>query len=113
MPAGLDTEPLMRLIFVFFVAAAAATYSLAASADCTRPRAAVTIPEGRSATEQALLDAHQKLREFDRQVGEYQSCLAGETSQKSVGKDEAARQQLAEAQVAAHNAAADELSGLA
>ncbi|HKQ83043.1 MAG TPA: energy transducer TonB [Steroidobacteraceae bacterium] len=103
----------MRLIFGLLVAASAATYSLAASADCTRPRPAVTIPDGSSATEQGLLDAHQKLREFDRQVGAYQSCLAGEVSQKSVGKDEATRQQLAAAQAAAHNEAADELSALA
>ncbi|MET0658615.1 MAG: hypothetical protein ABW110_10730, partial [Steroidobacteraceae bacterium] len=103
----------MRLIFGLVVAASAVTYALDASADCTRPRPAVTIPDGNSATEQALLEAHQKLREFDRQVGAYQSCLAGETSQKSVGKDEAARRQLAEAQAAAHNEAADELSGLA
>lgn len=103
----------MRLTFALLCAASAVTYSVAAMADCTRPHPAIVIPDGSSATEPALLEAHRKLREFDRQVGEYQSCLAGEASQKSVGKDEAMRQQIAEAQVAAHNQAADELRGLA
>jgi TonB family protein len=103
----------MRSTLTLLLAAVAAVHACAAGAECARPRADFTIPDGNTATEQALTEAHQKLREFDRQVGEYQSCLAGEASQKSVGKDEATRRQIAEAHATAHNEAADELRSLA
>jgi TonB family protein len=85
----------------------------AASADCTRPRPTFAIPEGGSASEKDLAAANTALTEFGSKVRDYLYCLNGETSQKSVGKEQAAREELAKAYVAAYNDAANELKGLA
>jgi TonB family protein len=100
----------MRLTaFLGFTALLAAS----AHAECQRPVADVVIPEGATASEQALVAAAQKVRELDAKVAEYQSCLAGEASQKSVGKDETARQQILSEHAALHDAAVEELAMLA
>ena len=80
---------------------------------CTRPRPTFSIPEGGSASEQDLAAANTALTEFGTKVRDYLYCLNGETSQKSVGKEQAAREELAKAYVAAYNEAANELKGLA
>src|SRR5207342_2866518 len=46
-------------------------------------------------------------------VRDYLNCLNGETSQKTVGKEPAARDEIAKGFVAAYNEAANELKGLA
>jgi TonB family protein len=46
-------------------------------------------------------------------VRDYLYCLNGESSQKAVGKDQAAREELAKQTVAAHNEVANEFRGLA
>ena len=84
-----------------------------AFADCTRPRPAFSIPEGGSASEEDLAAANTALAEFGTKVRDYLYCLNGETSQKSVGKEQAAREELAKAYVATYNDAANELRGLA
>jgi TonB family protein len=84
-----------------------------AQAECTRPRPDFEIPQGATAAEKDLVAAQQKLVQFDGVVGEYLRCLRGEASQQSVGKDEATKKKIADAYVAAHDAAALELSGLA
>jgi TonB family protein len=83
-----------------------------ASADCTRPRPGFEIPEGSSATEQDLAETQKQLFAFAEQVREYVRCLNGETSQRQIGKDEAARSQIAQAHLAKHQEAANELNGL-
>jgi TonB family protein len=85
----------------------------AAFADCTRPRPAFSVPEGGSASEKDLAAANTALTEFGSKVRDYLYCLNGETSQKSVGKEQAARDEIAKAYVAAYNEAANELKGLA
>ena len=85
----------------------------AAFADCTRPRPAFSIPEGGSASEKDLAAANTALTEFGSKVRDYLYCLNGETSQKSVGKEQAAREDIAKAYVATYNEAANELKGLA
>jgi TonB family protein len=85
----------------------------AAFADCTRPRPAFSIPEGGSASEKDLVAANTALTEFASKVRDYLNCLNGETSQKTVGKEQAARDEIAKGFVAAYNEAANELKGLA
>lgn len=85
----------------------------AAFADCTRPRPAFSIPEGGSAGEKDLTAANEALTEFGGKVRDYLYCLNGEISQKAVGKDATAREELTKAHAAAHNEAVDELKGLA
>lgn len=83
-----------------------------ASAQCTRPRPGFEVPEGRSATEQDLAEAQKQLFAFAEQVREYMRCLNGDTSQRSIGKDEAARAEIAQAHATKHQEAANELNGL-
>ena len=85
----------------------------AALADCARPRPAFSIPEGGSASEKDLATTEKALAEFGGKVRDYLFCLNGETSQKTVGKDQAAREEIAKAAIAAHNDAANEFRGLA
>jgi TonB family protein len=85
----------------------------AAFADCPRPRPTFSIPEGGSAAEKDLAAANSALTEFGSKVRDYLYCLNGETSQKSVGKEQAARDEIAKGYVAAYNEAANELKGLA
>lgn len=84
-----------------------------AASACARPQAKVAIPEGGSATAAEMQTAQDELLKFDRQVGEYLRCIKGETSQATVGKDQQAREQLMKEYVDSHNAASDELAGLA
>lgn len=84
-----------------------------AEAACTRPEAKFTIPDGASATEAEMKTATQALLKLDQDVGEYLRCIKGDTSQATVGKDQQTREQLLKDYVASHNAATDELAGLA
>lgn len=96
-----------------FIATLLLLHGAAVLADCQRPRPAFEVPEGSSAAEPDMAAAQKSLVGFADQVREYLRCLNGETSQKSIGKDEAARQEIAKAHLAAHQTAADELAGLA
>jgi TonB family protein len=88
-------------------------HGAAAFGECTRPRPTFSIPEGGSASEKDLAAANTALTEFASKVREYLNCLNGETSQKTVGKEQAARDEIAKGFVAAYNEAANELKGLA
>jgi TonB family protein len=83
-----------------------------ALAECPRPRPAFEIPDGTSVAQQDITAVQPQLVAFATQVREYLRCLNGEASQQSIGKEEAVRQQLAQAHLAAHQQAADELTGL-
>jgi TonB family protein len=83
------------------------------AAACTRPDSKITIPDGASATEQEMKTARQALIKLDKEVGDYLRCIKGDTSQATVGKDQQTREKLMKEYVASHNAAADELTGLA
>jgi TonB family protein len=84
-----------------------------AAAECTRPPAKLTIPDGGAGTEEEMRTAQVELLKLDKEMGEYLRCIKGETSQATVGKDQQTREQLMQEYAAAHNAAADELAGLA
>src|SRR5687768_9658967 len=88
-------------------------FSASAEAACTRPEAKITIPDGTAATEEEMKTATQALLKLDKDVGEYLLCIKGDTSQATVGKDQATREKLLQEYVASHNAASDELAGLA
>lgn len=88
-------------------------FGATAEAACTRPEAQFTVPDGGAASEQEMKTATQALLELDRDVGEYLRCIKGETSQATVGKDQATREKLLQEYVASHNAATDQLAGLA
>jgi Gram-negative bacterial TonB protein C-terminal len=103
----------MRTVVRITIAGLLVLHGAAAFADCTRPRPSASIPEGGSASEQDLVAANDALNEFAGKVRDYLNCLNGEVSQKAVGKDPTAREELAKAHVAAHNEAANELKGLA
>src|SRR5690606_23499960 len=57
--------------------------------------------------------AAQALVKLDQEMSEYLRCIKGETSQATVGKDEATRQKLLQEYVDSHNSTTDELAGLA
>lgn len=102
----------MRVMTAGLIAAIASIYSAVSLADCARPRPAFEIPDGRTATEQALVAVRQPLVAYADEVREYLRCLNGEASQKAIGKDTARRAELAKAHIAAHDAAANEITGL-
>jgi TonB family protein len=103
----------MRTFVRIIIAGLLVLSSAAAFADCTRPRPAFSIPEGGSASEKDLVAANVALSDFGSKVRDYLNCLNGDISQKAVGKDAAAREELSKAHVAAYNEAANELRGLA
>jgi TonB family protein len=91
----------------------AALLGATAEAACTRPEAKFTIPDGATATEAEMKTSTQALLQLDRDVGEYLRCIKGETSQATVGKDQATREKLLQDYVASHNTVTDQLAGMA
>lgn len=103
----------MRFAIASTLAAVAALLGGTAAAACTRPEVKFIIPDGASATEEEMKTATQALLDLDRDVGEYLRCIKGDTSQSTVGKDQQTREKLLQDYVASHNAATDQLAGLA
>ncbi|HET9444924.1 MAG TPA: energy transducer TonB [Steroidobacteraceae bacterium] len=103
----------MRTLFRITLACLLWVQATAAFAECTRPRPTFTIPEGGSASEQELAAANTALTDFGSKVRDYLNCMNGEMSQKAVGKDAAARDEINKAHAAAYNDSANELRGLA
>jgi TonB family protein len=100
-------------IRIVTIASLLGLYASASLADCSRPRRTFSIPQGGTASEKDLAAADSALVEFGGKVRDYLYCLNGESSQKAVGKDQAAREELAKQTEAAHNEAANEFRGLA
>jgi TonB family protein len=103
----------MRTLFRITLAGLLWVHGASAFAECTRPRPSFTIPEGGSASEQDFTAANSALTDFGSKVRDYLNCMNGEISQKAVGKDAAAREELNKAHAAAYNESANELRGLA
>jgi TonB family protein len=103
----------MRNSFTSLCFLFAAAFSGLAAADCQRPKLDLQIPDGGTATEQDMNAVQQAIVTLDVKVGEYLRCIKGEASQQSVGKDDAARERLANSYIELHNAAVNELAGLA
>lgn len=104
----------MRFSVVASIALAAVVLPLgAAQAECPRPDAKMTIPDGASATEAEMKAATEALLKLDQEVGEYLRCIKGETSQATVGKDAQTREKILQEYVDSHNSMSDQLAGLA
>jgi len=102
----------MRILIAGALLAGLASFSAGALADCARPKPGFEIPDGTSVSEQEIKAAQQPLVDFANKVSDYLRCMNGEASQRSIGKDEATREEIAKQHIAAHQAAADELTGL-
>jgi TonB family protein len=103
----------MRMFLKLTIAGLAVVAGSEALADCPRPRPTFQVPEGGSATDKDMVAANTELAAFGGKVRDYLYCLNGDISQKSVGKDQAAREELARGHVTAHQEAVNELRGLA
>jgi hypothetical protein len=104
----------MRFSLVASIAFAAVALPVsAARAECTRPDAKITIPDGSVATEAEMKTATEALLKLDQQVGDYLRCIKGEASQATVGKDAQTREKILQQYVDSHNSMSDELAGLA
>jgi TonB family protein len=85
----------------------------AAWADCTRPRPEFQVPLGNTATAEQMATTQKQIVAFTDTITQYVRCLQGEVGQKSIGKDSAERAAIEKTYTEAHNAAADEITGLA
>ena len=103
----------MRNSLTFVCMLIMAGFAAPAVADCVRPKPDFQIPDGATAKPEDLAAAQQALVGLDLKVGEYLRCIKGEASQQAVGKDDAGRERVAGSYVEAHNAAVNELAGLA
>ena len=90
---------------------ALASFSIAAHADCTYPKAPTAMPDGKTASEAEMLDAMKAFKAYNDEVTSFGSCLDLETKNKAAGT--AQLMQLKTLQMKKHNAAVDELQAKA
>lgn len=103
----------MRFSVVASIALAAVAVPVGlAQANCPRPDASLTIPDGAVATEDEMKTATAALLKLDQEVGEYLRCIKGEASQETVGKDEQTRTRILQEYVDSHNSMSNALAGL-
>ena len=90
---------------------ALASFSLAAHADCSYPKAPSAMPDGKTASEAEMVDAMKAFKAYNDEVTAFGSCLDLETKNKAAGT--AQLMQLKTMQAKKHNAAIDELQAKA
>lgn len=88
-----------------------ASFSLAAHADCSYPKAPSIMPDGRTASEAEMIEAMQAFKSYNDEVTAFGSCLDQETKSKAAGT--AQLMQLKTLQMKKHNAAVEELQSKA
>jgi hypothetical protein len=98
-------------------AALAALLAGPVCADCTYPKAPDSIPDGASAKLEDMLAAQKAVKQFDTDIGAYQSCLDAEFTD-AIAKDgakltEEQKKERERMKVQRQNAAADEALALA
>ena len=98
-------------IAIAAVAIALASFSIAAHAECTYPKAPALMPDGKTASEAEMLDAMKAFKAYNDEVTAFGSCLEEETKNKAAGT--AQLMQLKTLQMKKHNAAVDELQAKA
>lgn len=85
----------------------------AAQADCIYPKAPASMPDGASATEQQMLDGMKAVKEYNKEVTAYLSCLDMEMQSRiDAAGAEAPADQVAQIRAITakrHNAAVEEL----
>lgn len=90
---------------------ALASFSIAAHADCTYPKAPAAMPDGKTASEAEMIEAMKAFKAYNEEVNAFGICLEQETKTKSIGT--AQLMQLKTLQMKKHNAAVDELQSKA
>ena len=90
---------------------ALASFSLAAHADCSYPKAPSAMPDGKTASEAEMVDAMKAFKAYNDEVTAFGSCLDLVTKNKGAGT--AQLMQLKTLQMKKHNAAVDELQAKA
>ena len=87
-----------------------------AYAACTYPKAPEKIPDGQSATLEEMLATQKLVKQFDTDIGAYQTCLETEHNAAISGEPNLTEQQKAERQkilAQKQNAAADDAQSVA
>jgi len=90
---------------------ALASFSIAAHADCTYPKAPAAMPDGKTASEDEMIEAMKAFKAYNDEVNSFGACLDQETKTKAAGT--AQIMQLKTLQMKKHNAAIDELQAKA
>ncbi|HKQ16863.1 MAG TPA: hypothetical protein VJT80_25830 [Steroidobacteraceae bacterium] len=90
---------------------ALASFSIAAHADCSYPKAPAAMPDGKTASESEMLEAMKEFKAYNEEVNAFGTCLDQETKTKAAGT--AQLMQLKTLQMKKHNAAVDELQAKA
>jgi hypothetical protein len=83
-----------------------------AYAECTYPRAPTHIPDGKTATQEEMLNAMKAVKEYDAQVTAYLQCLDEEKAARIAAIPDATPEQIAQIEaihVKRYNAAVEEL----
>lgn len=88
-----------------------ASFSLAAHADCSYPKAPSVMPDGKTASEAEMIEAMRLFKAYNEEVTVFGSCLDQETKSKAAGT--AQLMQLKTLQMKKHNAAVEELQSKA
>jgi hypothetical protein len=85
--------------------------STGAAADCAFPKAPERIPEGKSASENEMLEATAAFKQYNGDVNSYTTCLDKETTDKvrEAGGATSIVLQIKALQAKKHNAAVEEL----
>jgi hypothetical protein len=86
---------------------ALASFSLAAHAECSYPKAPAAMPDGKTASEAEMIEAMKAFKAYNEEVSAFGTCLDVETKNKAAGT--AQLMQLKTLQMKKHNAAVDEL----
>ena len=102
------------LLPLTLIAALAAGNSWAA---CPYPKAPEKVPDGLTATLQQMLDTQKAVKQFDTDVGAYQTCLDTETDASIAAEGEKLsperKAEMLRIKVQKQNAAAEEATALA
>jgi uncharacterized protein YukE len=80
-----------------------------AYAECAFPKAPDAIPDGKTATPEAMQTAAAEFKAYNEAVTAYGSCLEDDTKSKGAGMADGQIRQLKTIQVKKYNSAVDEL----
>ena len=105
----------VRVFAIAAAAAAVATFSATASADCIYPKTPDSAPNGSTATEDEMVAGMKAFKKYDAEVNAYLSCLDMEASSRITEAGDNADQvkQIKLMAAKKHNAAIDELQARA
>lgn len=100
-------KPFFALILTTCLAAASA------QADCAFPKAPESIPDGKTATEDAMKAAVSEFKAYNDAVTAFGTCLEDETKEKASSMADGQVRQLKTIQMKKYNSAVDELKAKA